>query len=136
MDPSRLSEFLASLPTANYATMIVSTRSHWTTSLFAEVSPKGINGVLNLFEHALQLCSEQVQETLRDRGHRRVLIREYLPGHENCLHFRKPWMEVQPLVWNWYNRGNIWEFNAVFEVSYDRATNGHLASLLLRVLHI
>jgi hypothetical protein len=129
-----LFEFLEPLPTANYATMVVSTGGHWTTTLFAKVSPEGINGVLNLFKHAMQRWAVQVQEALsrcpgRDRGRRRVLIRAYLPGHESCHDFRKPWMEVQPFVWNWYNWGNIWEFNAVFEVSYGRATDAHLASL-------
>ncbi|KIM45623.1 hypothetical protein M413DRAFT_66173 [Hebeloma cylindrosporum] len=133
-----LSEFLAPLPMDNYATMVVSTGGHWTTTLFSGVSPEGIKGVLSLFEHAMQRWAERVQEELtsqqrtkfggttattttttsstdRGRPRRRVLVRAYLPGHESCHGFRKPWKEVQPFVWNWFNWGDIWAFNAVFE---------------------
>ena len=59
-----LPEFLTPLPIANYAMMVISTRGHWTTTLFAKVSPEGINDILNLFEHVMQCWAEQVQEML------------------------------------------------------------------------
>jgi len=133
-----LEEFLAPLPKANYATMVVSTAGHWTKTVFSKVEPPGIKGVLNLFEVAMEKWAEDVQSTLRKhprndvsylsrfalekplskRKDRRVVIRAYLPGHESCHDFRKPWVEVQPFVWNWYNWGEISQFNAIFEVRW------------------
>ncbi|KIL62534.1 hypothetical protein M378DRAFT_52796, partial [Amanita muscaria Koide BX008] len=119
--------FTTPLPEANYHTMVVSTAGHWQTTLlhgFRDESKKdegyGIKNVLKLFEDAMSRWADKVQTTLRrheraGEGKRRVVIRGYLPGHEDCHHHRQPWTEIQPFVWNWYNWGNIWEFNQVFE---------------------
>ncbi|KAF8802701.1 hypothetical protein BYT27DRAFT_7215206 [Phlegmacium glaucopus] len=144
-----LNEFLVPLPEANYATMVVSTAGHWTTTVFSKVEPPGINGVLNLFEVAMEKWAEEIQSTLqkhpRDedaaylsrfplkspmlkRKERRVVIRAYLPGHESCHDFRKPWDKIQPFQWNWYNWNEISQFNEIFEkllLSRDRFPNIH-----------
>ncbi|KAF8965556.1 hypothetical protein BDZ97DRAFT_1903997 [Flammula alnicola] len=117
-----LSEFLAPLPDANYATMVVSTGGHWTTTLFSKVSPPGMQGVMSLFEAAMQRWAQKLQDALSEhsghgrfrRSRKRVIVRAYLPGHESCHDFRQPWTEIQPFVWNWYNWGDIWQFNAIF----------------------
>lgn len=118
---------------ANYGTMVVSTGGHWTTTLFSyfrdeskKDSGYGIESVLHFFEVSMQKWASEVQMALwKDekrggakrtrKGGKRVVIRAYLPGHEDCHSFRKPWAEVQPFVWNWYNWGNIWDFNLRFE---------------------
>ena len=128
-----LDEFLAPLPKANYATMVVSTAGHWTTTVFSKIEPPGITGVLRLFELAMERWAEDVQSALKahtrdrvsklffgilpKRKERRVVIRAYLPGHEDCHDFRQPWDEVQPFKWNWFNWGEISQYNAIFEVS-------------------
>ncbi|KDR67812.1 hypothetical protein GALMADRAFT_79374 [Galerina marginata CBS 339.88] len=125
-----IAEFLAPLPKANHATMVVSTGGHWTVTLFSKVSPPGIQSVLALFNAAMQRWSQRVQNSLLEANRdltswrwgrptrlarKRAVVRAYLPGHESCHTFREPWAEVQPFVWNWYNWGNIWEFNDIFE---------------------
>lgn len=111
--------------------MIVNTAGHWTTTLFSGYSPKavvfdgakqGIDGVIDFFGHAMTHWADEVQTALlnvsrRERGSkkRQVLIRAYLPGHEDCHRYREPWEEIKPMRWNWYNWGRIWEFNDVFE---------------------
>ncbi|PPQ71346.1 hypothetical protein CVT26_011983 [Gymnopilus dilepis] len=125
-----MSEFFQPLPKANFATMIVSTGGHWTTALFSNTSQPGIEGVLALFEGAMDTWAQKVQQALWDanrpvdsrslalkheQARKRVVVRAYLPGHESCHDSRKPWTEVQPFVWNWYNWGEIWRFNAIFE---------------------
>ncbi|KAL0575623.1 hypothetical protein V5O48_006348 [Marasmius crinis-equi] len=121
--------FIAPLPSANYATMIVSTGGHWTTTTFsgfrnenANTTGYGIDGVLRFFGKAMEVWAEKVQARLdghmRDTDLRKeVLVRAYLPGHEGCHSHREPWKEIEPYVWNWFNWGNIWEFNDIFEAS-------------------
>lgn len=122
-----VNEFLTPLPKANYATMVVSTAGHWTTTVFSKVEPPGIEGILSLFEVAMERWAEDVQRALRDnisrfqssqQKERRVVVRAYLPGHEGCHDFRRPWDEVQPDKWNWYNWREIPQFNAIFEVRF------------------
>ena len=125
-----LDEFLAPLPKANYATLVASTAGHWTTTVFPKIQPPGIKGVLNLFEVAMERWAEDVQDALwtnaradssswfRSQKERRVVIRAYLPGHEDCHSVRQPWDEIQPFQWNWYNWGEISQFNAIFEVRF------------------
>jgi len=142
-----LNEFLSPLPKANYATMVVSTAGHWVTTAFSKVQPPGINGILSLFEVAMKRWAEDVQSALstypretpsylsrfgllptRRKQERRVVVRAYLPGHEDCHDFRKPWDEIQPFRWNWYNWAEISQFNAIFEkllTSRDRFPNIH-----------
>ncbi|KAF9000458.1 hypothetical protein BDQ17DRAFT_1359645 [Cyathus striatus] len=112
--------FHCSLPGANYATMIVSTGGHWTTTLLSGLKDEskpgdGIDSVLQLFEVSMQYWAKEVQERLwsaqrgsRGRGmRRRVLVRAYLPGHEDCHSHREPWKEIVPFVWGWYNWGRF-----------------------------
>lgn len=121
--------FTAPLPEANYATMVVSTGGHWTTTLLSGFrdeskadSGYGIDDIIKFFGIAMKKWATDVQNALnvaprgRGRPERKVVVRAYLPGHEDCHNFRKPWTEIHPFVWNWYNWANIWEFNQVFEV--------------------
>lgn len=130
-----LSEFVTPLPERNYKTMVVSTAGHWTTDTFAKTSPNGIEGVLNLFERATELWANEVEVHIGEHEYRppswiwilgpfakketnrRVIVRAYLPGHEDCHSFREPLKVVQPFNWNWWNWREIWKFNVIFEVS-------------------
>ena len=129
-----LNEFLAPLPKANYATMVVSTAGHWTDYLFQKVEPPGMEGILSLFEVAMGRWAEEVQSALhadagnrvtylsrsrlglQKRKERRAVVRAYLPGHYNCHDFRHPWNEIQPAEYDPWNWGDIPKFNAIFEV--------------------
>lgn len=130
-------QFLSPLPKANYGTMIVSTGGHWTTTLFSyfrdeekkKDSGYGMDDLLEFFEFAMQSWAAKVQTALSKEERRlgvkrarkerkRVVVRAYLPGHEDCHRFREPWKEIQPFVWNWFNWGYIWDFNARFEVGF------------------
>lgn len=130
--------FTSPLPGANYGTLVVSTGGHWTTTTLAGFRDEsksekgyGIDKVIEFFGHAMKSWTAGVQAALsidqesRDggvvlknggRGRRRAVVRAYLPGHEDCHSHKNPWREVQPFQWNWFNWGNIWEFNQVFEV--------------------
>lgn len=138
--------FLSPLPKANYGTMIVSTAGHWTTTMFSyflddekKDSGTGIDDVLDFFEYAMEGWAAEVQMALwKDqkrfgtkmiRNRKKVVVRAYLPGHEDCHNHREAWTEVQPFVWNWYNWGNIWDFNARFQVSHG-GHPGYLCSYL------
>jgi hypothetical protein len=122
-----LNEFLAPLPKGNYATMVVSTAGHWTTHVFSEIEPPGMEGILSLFEVAMGRWAEEVQSALwadaringlrlrSKRKERRAVVRAYLPGHNDCHNLRHPWDEIpstEMYPWNW---AEIPEFNAVFE---------------------
>lgn len=101
-------EFTAPLPRGNYKTMVVSTAGHWTVETFSKTSPPGIDGVLNLFKHAMERWAEKVQAHIKTSDQaagltwrlgplakkarrKRVVVRAYLPGHEDCHSFREPW---------------------------------------------
>lgn len=140
-----LSEFLAPLPKANYATMVVNTAGHWANHLFPKIEPPGMEGILSLFEVAMGRWAEEVQSALsadarnRDpylsssrfgsqkRKDRRAVVRAYLPGHNDCHNSRNPWNEVQSSEhdpWNW---ADIPKFNAIFEVrSPSRLSKNHV----------
>ncbi|KAJ3859172.1 hypothetical protein EV359DRAFT_51264 [Lentinula novae-zelandiae] len=117
--------FLLPLPYGNYANLIVSTAGHWTTSMFSGYP--SIDRLLTFFRESIQFWANHTQSLLSHdptggvllpNGHhakRHVLVRAYLPGHEDCHDHRRPWDEIQPMKWNWYNWGNIGEFNRVFE---------------------
>ncbi|KAK2464327.1 hypothetical protein APHAL10511_003784 [Amanita phalloides] len=128
LSPSEYLEiFTAPLPRANYRTMIVSTAGHWNTMEFAGLRDEskssegyGIDGVLKLFGSAMPRWANVIQSTLTrhklaDIGKRRVVVRAYLPGHEDCHKYREPWTTIQPFEWNWFNWAYIWEFNQIFE---------------------
>lgn len=118
----------------NYGTLIVSTGGHWTVTLMSAFHDEGaraggIDGVLEFFDASMHRWAEDVQGILDEwerrgkrwgfgwrRERKRVVVRAYLPGHEDCHNERAPWKEWRPFVWNWYNWGNIWEFNKIFEV--------------------
>lgn len=125
--------FLAPLPEANYGTLIASTGGHWTTTLlhgYRDDSKKhsgyGIEGVLEFFNHAMKKWATDVQEALdahqRNRnnaGHktsRRVVVRAYLPGHEDCRNILEPWTHWHKPKWDWYNWSWIKDFNKIFQV--------------------
>ena len=126
-------EYMPLFMNRSYSTLIVSTAGHWTTSLFGGYGPEqpaafegaklGIDGVIDFFGHAMRQWADEVQGALRDAAKlnqgprkRQAIIRAYLPGHEDCHKHRKPWTEVLPYTWDWYNWNRIWEFNEVFEV--------------------
>ncbi|TRM70243.1 hypothetical protein BD626DRAFT_625468 [Schizophyllum amplum] len=113
-------------PANHYGTMVISTAGHWTTTLFSGYRDEaavdagyGIEGVVEFFGHAMGKWAADVQRLLDEapdkRMRRQVVVRAYLPGHEDCHDHRKPWTEVQPFKWNWYNWANIGQFNRVFE---------------------
>ncbi|KAJ4488985.1 hypothetical protein C8J55DRAFT_506735 [Lentinula edodes] len=119
--------FLLPLPYGNYANLIVSTAGHWTTSMFSGYPT--IDGLISFFAEAMHAWASHTQLALShdsDSGggvllpngqkkKRHVLVRAYLPGHEDCHTHRTPAAQIPPMKWNWYNWGNIPEFNHVFE---------------------
>jgi hypothetical protein len=129
--------FLGPLPQANYANLIVSTAGHWTKTLFGGYSDEptddgtpqhgeGIEGLIAFFHEAMESWADQVQDAVNrdrdgvvlasgERARRQALVRAYLPGHEDCHNYRKPWTKIQPFKWNWYNWASIWKFNEAFE---------------------
>jgi hypothetical protein len=128
-----LDVFFSPMPKGNYGTMIVSTGGHWTTTLFKYFrdgdkmdSGYGIDDLLEFFEFAMSQWGAEVQTAIWKEekrlgvkskvGTKKVVVRAYLPGHEDCHSFRKAWTEVEPFKWNWFNWGNIWDFNARFQV--------------------
>ncbi|KDQ55664.1 hypothetical protein JAAARDRAFT_158990 [Jaapia argillacea MUCL 33604] len=121
--------FTAPLPEANYGTLVMSTGGHWTTWLFygyrdesKPVEGYGINGILEFFGDAMEEWAGIVQKTLDDdrkrqrQVKRQVVIRSYLPGHEDCHKHKEPLKETIPLTpaspWNWYW---LQDFNSVFK---------------------
>ncbi|KAK7043092.1 hypothetical protein VNI00_008446 [Paramarasmius palmivorus] len=119
------------LPEGNYGALVVSTAGHWTTTLFSgyrdeskDTTGYGIDGVIGFFGKAMEAWADRVQEAINDdkgvvlstgkRKKRETIVRAYLPGHEDCHSHRAPWTEIEPFVWNWYNWGNIWEYNEIF----------------------
>lgn len=125
--------FTAPAPEANYGTLIASTGGHWTTTLLhgfhdesKEHSGYGIFDVLEFFEKAMQKWAKDVQDALyadQRNGNlgvkipRKVVVRAYLPGHEDCRNIYEPWTYWHPYKWNWYNWAWIGNFNQVFQVS-------------------
>lgn len=128
------SEYLAlfqrPLPEANYGTMIVSTGGHWTTHLFTGFldetlteEQSGIHGILDFFREAMTKWTEEIQAAMTSdvgtagkRRKREVIVRPYLPGHEDCHNWREPWSYHHPFrqgLWNWEY---IKDFNRIFSV--------------------
>ena len=133
--------FTSPLPQGNYATMVVSTGGHWTTTLFAGLKDTsmfkdGIENVVGFFSEAMEAWAREVQALLDDaeevewatrrlkigrmRGRKtapkQVVVRAYLPGHEDCHDHREPWTSYTPGRWGWYNWNQIGDFNDAFEV--------------------
>ena len=131
-------EFTAPLPQGNYATMVVSTGGHWTTTMLAglkdtQLFHDGVYNVVSFFREAMDAWARDVQGMLRDtevaerrsrsrkhgeerRPPRQVVVRAYLPGHEDCHNFRAPIGEYAKGVNGWYNWNQIGDFNRAFEV--------------------
>ncbi|KAI1785474.1 hypothetical protein LXA43DRAFT_976214 [Ganoderma leucocontextum] len=132
--------FTSPLPERNYATMIVSTGGHWTTTLFSGLKDTsmfkdGTQNVLDFFSEAMDAWARQVQALLdefeREEGKRwrmqfdrlsaarrparQVVVRAYLPGHEDCHDHRAPIAEYQKGRWGWYNWNQIGQYNEAFE---------------------
>ncbi|KAH6914495.1 hypothetical protein BKA70DRAFT_1261599 [Coprinopsis sp. MPI-PUGE-AT-0042] len=128
------------LPEGNYATMIVSTAGHWRTSLFhgyatpdlyqlsGDVAPlwhyEGLHHfyrkvmsrwVIDAQRRLFTASDESSPKVGRSKRERTVIIRPYLPGHEDCQKAQAPWSEIQPYEREWWNWKEIWKFNKVFE---------------------
>ena len=142
LPPSEYLKILnAPLPEGNYATLVVSTGGHWTTTLFAGLKDKhmykdGIRNVLEFFSEAMEAWAKEVQMLLddaaalewenrkmevgREKGYQKppkqVVARAYLPGHEDCHDYRQPSTSYRPGPNGWYNWNQIGEFNERFEV--------------------
>ncbi|KAK7677510.1 hypothetical protein QCA50_019516 [Cerrena zonata] len=121
--------FQKPLPEGNYGTLVISTAGHWTTTLFrgfrdeskGEDAGFGIDNMFPFFEAAMKKWADTIQDGLTsDRGtaggrSRQVVVRAYLPGHEDCHNHRQPWTEWHPFQWKWYNWAWIGDFNKVFQ---------------------
>ncbi|EIW83551.1 hypothetical protein CONPUDRAFT_122139 [Coniophora puteana RWD-64-598 SS2] len=46
---------------------------------------------------------------------KRVVVRAYLPGHEDCHNFYQPWWRIKPFQFQWYNWAWIKDFNQIFQ---------------------
>lgn len=160
-----LKVFMSPLPHGNYGTMVVSTGGHWTTTLLAGLKDThmykdGIQNVIDFFGEAMEAWATEVQMLLDDaravdweqrrvevgklRGRpvvpKQVVVRAYLPGHEDCHDHRKPWTVYKPGRWGWYNWNSISDFNRAFEVRLPfffpvRVMDGCAHELVQRVLN-
>ena len=134
-----LNQFVAPLPESRYSTMIVGTAGHWTVSLFNGTSPRGMPGILNLFEVVTEKWAGRVQSVVGKANdecsaqgsackvpHRRVVVRDYLPGHDNCHSHSKPTAEIPPIYsdWDWMNWKYIPTFNNVWKASHYLLLHG------------
>lgn len=124
--------FTAPAPEGNYGTLIASTGGHWTTTLLHGFRDEeagndagfGIEGVIGFFNHAMTKWANDVQELIYEdqrvnvrRKPRRVVVRAYTPGHEDCKNYKEPWDVYIPGRWKFYNWFWIKDYNQVFEVS-------------------
>lgn len=139
LSPSEyMATFLDSPPDANYGTLVVSTAGHWTTTALpafhdedaGESAGFGIHNVLAFFKVAMRTWAGEVQDAItkyRINGGRRpkqVVVRAYLPGHENCHNLFEPTETITPWVYTWYNWPWIPDFNTEFQVSVSRRLRG------------
>ncbi|KAJ7477173.1 hypothetical protein B0H11DRAFT_2030044 [Mycena galericulata] len=129
-------------PELNYQTLVVSTAGHWTTGLFSGYRDEGktlfgIEGVIQFFGQAVKEWAKEVQQVVTEVNQRnpakqrQVVVRAYLPGHEDCHNELKPYNEIKPYAWNWWNWASIGEFNEVFEevVSQPKYPNIHFLAI-------
>ncbi|TBU36537.1 hypothetical protein BD309DRAFT_878227 [Dichomitus squalens] len=132
--------FTSPLPEGNYGTMIVSTGGHWTTTLFSGLKDEsmfkdGIQNVIDFFGEAMEVWAREVQSLLDDaqeeewrklrnkigrltggsKRSRQVVVRAYLPGHEDCHNYRAPIETYGKGRWGWYNWNQIDLYNDAFE---------------------
>lgn len=96
----------------------------------------GYDGLVGFFAEAMQRWAESVQAAFDSASAvrperpyppppsqggevqmrpRTAVVRAYLPGHEDCHEHRSAWQEVEPFKWNWWNWGEIWRYNQIFE---------------------
>lgn len=122
--------FLASPPESNYGTLVVSTGGHWTTTTLSafrdedagEDAGYGVQHILAFFKVAMRTWAGQVQDAMteyrRNGGKRpkQVVVRAYLPGHENCHNIFEPTRTIPSWINKWYNWPWIQDFNAEFQV--------------------
>ena len=121
--------FTAPRPEGNFGTMVVSTAGHWTTHLFSALSDPGLfaNGIENVvafFPEAMRAWAYEVQALLDEAEHgpraarrqRQVVVRAYLPGHEDCHEHREPIANYTGGPGGWWNWNQIGDFNRAFEV--------------------
>ncbi|KAJ8586121.1 hypothetical protein M405DRAFT_772077 [Rhizopogon salebrosus TDB-379] len=121
--------FLASPPEANYGTLVVSTGGHWTTTTMrafrdeeaGQYAGYGIQNVIAFFKVAMRTWAGQVQDAIteyhRNGGKRpkQVVVRAYLPGHEDCHNYLEPTTEIPSWQNRWFNWPWIENFNEEFQ---------------------
>ena len=107
----------------NYQTMVVSAGGHWTTDLFLGMRDSkskggGVGNILYFFQHATAMWADLVQRILNesDRNDRQVVVRAYLPGHENCFNIFEPYTQIHNYTWQWWNWNWMAEYNDIFQV--------------------
>ncbi|TFY58088.1 hypothetical protein EVG20_g8289 [Dentipellis fragilis] len=118
------------LPASRYGTLIVATAGHWTTTLLGGLRNEAAGedaGGQTPVQRALEVDQrEQARRVmaarLGGRGpetvdvvKRRVVVRAYLPGHEDCRNQHAPWQQWKPYQWKWYNWPWIGEMNGIFQ---------------------
>jgi hypothetical protein len=146
--PREYFEWFTAPAPMRYGTLFTNTGGHWTTSLFAgfheeDAEGHGIRPMLDFFGSAMERWAREVQtlmdgerareeRELRERvalgraGRRKgkplrreVVVRAYVPGHEDCHDFGEPWTEFHPEIafrWKWYNWAWFEDMNAIFKV--------------------
>ncbi|TEB28042.1 hypothetical protein FA13DRAFT_1755903 [Coprinellus micaceus] len=134
----------APLPYGNYGTMVVSTGGHWTTTLFSGYRDGtkegwGVDGVVSFYEHVARRWVWEVQDRLSSEMQkerdvmmdvpgrpgalssgpssrkRNVVIRPYLPGHDECREAKGVLKEVMVMEYEKYNWRHIWKYNHILE---------------------
>ncbi|OJA09987.1 hypothetical protein AZE42_03825 [Rhizopogon vesiculosus] len=121
--------FLAAPPESNYGTLVVSTGGHWTTGTLnafrnedaGEDAGYGVQQILVFFKVAMRTWAGQVQDAMteyrRNGGKRpkQVVVRAYLPGHEDCHDYLEPTTTIPKFNWKFYNWPWIKDFNSEFQ---------------------
>ncbi|KAG6375609.1 hypothetical protein JVT61DRAFT_3175 [Boletus reticuloceps] len=128
-DPTTTNTTRKLLFKGNFGTLVVSTGGHWTTTLMSAFRDEeagdeagyGIDGVKAFFKVAMRTWAGQVQDAIDDYRRnggirpKQVVVRAYLPGHEDCHNRYEPWAAIQPYQFRWYNWPWIQDYNAIFE---------------------
>jgi len=140
LDPSvYVPVFLASLPEANYRSMILSSAGHWTVGTLPgfkdESDPSNVHAYSEMLDF-YQIVTDNwtrrmaniLEKSKRDdkangisrAKERHIFVRGYNPGHDNCntveSRFRGPVDEYKDSMSYSYNWGWIRKMNRMFEV--------------------
>ncbi|KAF6744888.1 hypothetical protein DFP72DRAFT_60340 [Ephemerocybe angulata] len=101
-----------------------------TTGLADSKNPvMGYDGLLQFYGEVVERWANKIQDAFdvhmgKTKGagyppgrekEPQAIVRAYLPGHEDCHNIRQPATTIPNYTWNWWNWGEIWKFNRIWE---------------------